>query len=389
MTKNNRIAFLNDVLLNSLSFFIYILGQQLLFMPLMGKWLTEGIYANFIIFISVFAILSNSLGNELGIVSQIIEQKVNFQKILHFIAFISFCVTVIILYYLNFNFLDTVFLSLSVFLANYRLFYSGYFRKNSLFRNVLVINILYLIGICFGLAVYRLTYLIWSPLLLAELISLIYIFCYQNKLEEDNIPISKENVKTFLNFSLISFLNNLITYLDKIIIYPILGPTAVSIYYSTASMSKVVNLVTNPLHGVLLNWIKNDGNRNNIIKKFIVATMPIIVISSIISIPITYFAMKLLYSQFLPQGNQLIVPVSLALGISIGTSLLKSVLLKFIDSKIVLRIFIFYFLSFVILAYVSSNLFGLVGFSYSVFISKCILLIGFISPLIKLKEAKG
>ncbi|HFR3684808.1 TPA: hypothetical protein ACHVEQ_002174, partial [Streptococcus suis] len=104
-------------------------------------------------------------------------------------------------------------------------------------------------------------------------------------------------------------------------------------------MSKVVNLVTNPLHGVLLNWIKNDGNRNNIIKKFIVATMPIIVISSIISIPITYFAMKLLYSQFLPQGNQLIVPVSLALGISIGTSLLKSVLLKFIDSKIVLRIF--------------------------------------------------
>ncbi|HEM4676212.1 TPA: hypothetical protein U1035_001138, partial [Streptococcus suis] len=168
MTKNNRIAFLNDVLLNSLSFFIYILGQQLLFMPLMGKWLTEGIYANFIIFISVFAILSNSLGNELGIVSQIIEQKVNFQKILHFIAFISFCVTVIILYYLNFNFLDTVLLSLSVFLANYRLFYSGYFRKNSLFRNVLVINILYLIGICFGLAVYRLTYLIWSPLLLAE-----------------------------------------------------------------------------------------------------------------------------------------------------------------------------------------------------------------------------
>ena len=87
--------FLKDLIINTFSFFIYIFAQQLLFMPLMGKWLAETQYTNFVIYISLFSILSNALGNELGIVSQVLEDDINFNKLLHLISAFSFVITFI------------------------------------------------------------------------------------------------------------------------------------------------------------------------------------------------------------------------------------------------------------------------------------------------------
>lgn len=70
------------------------------------------------------------------------------------------------------------------------------------------------------------------------------------------------------------------TYFDKIIIYPILGDNAVNVYYATSSMSKILNLITNPLHGVILSWLKgNDENfKNKVTATTIKANIPVLII---------------------------------------------------------------------------------------------------------------
>ncbi|WP_170236537.1 lipopolysaccharide biosynthesis protein [Streptococcus hyovaginalis] len=355
----------------------------------MAKWLQPEEYANFVIYISLFSILSNSLGNELGIVSQVLDNHIDFNKLLHKISFLSFFISFIALYLLHFQFFEILGLSVCVFFSNYRLYASGFFRKNSNFLKVFILNIYYLIGILIGLFCYYHFTVIWVPMIFAELISFIYVYKNSDIFDGGKASLSRKTLRIFYSFSFISFLNNLITYLDKVIIYPILGPLAVNVYYSTTTMSKIVNMVINPLHGVLLTWIKKDSNTNNLIKKFILASIPIMIVSILLSIPFTFLAMKILYSQYLTQSIKVILPVSLALGVSVGIAFLKSLLLKFVDSNILIKIYLLYFGIFILLSLVLSHYFGLTGFCYSVFISKCILLLEFIVNLSKCKEVSS
>ena len=149
--------FFKDLFLNTFSFAIYILAQQILFMPLMGKMLSEDMFANFVIYISIFSILTNSLGNELGITSQVIKTDEDDYKYIKLLLVTS-CITAIISFVgciiLKFSFIDCVMLSIAMFLANVRLFIGGYFRKYKLFKNVLVQNAFYMVGMIIGLIIF-------------------------------------------------------------------------------------------------------------------------------------------------------------------------------------------------------------------------------------------
>lgn len=376
-------TFLRDLFINTFSFSIYIIAQQIFFMPIMGKFLDELTFANFVIYISVFSILSNALGSELGIVEQVLGDNVkgNYKKILRIISTISFLITIICLLNLKFNIFDSVMLSIVVYLANYRLFYCGLFRKNRKFKAVFIQNIYYLMGMILGLLVFYKTKIIWTPSLLAEIIANIYSYKKGNMELNYKGETSSEIVKTFASFSFISFLNNLLTYFDKIIIYPILGTLAVNTYYSTTAMSKIVNMITNPLHSVLLTWINKGKDNSKIINAFIMCCIPVILISVALCLPTTYVAVRLLYPQYLSEATKIILPVSLGLGLSVGVALLKSLLLKFIEYRKLIFIYLIYFILFIIISIIMSKYLGIIGFCYATFISKTILFIEFIINL--------
>lgn len=382
-TKEIYKTFLKDLFINTFSFSLYIIAQQLFFMPIMGKFLDELTFANFVIYIAVFSILSNALGSELGIVEQVLGDNVkgNYKRILRIISTVSFLVTMLILLYLKFKMFDCIMLSIVVYFANYRLFYCGLFRKNKEFKTVFIQNIYYLIGMTLGLLIFYKTKAIWVPSLLAEFMANIYSY-KKGKIELNyKGETSNEILKTFTSFSFISFLNNLLTYFDKIIIYPILGTFAVNTYYSTTAMSKIVNMIINPLHGVLLTWIKKGKNNTKIINKFIICCIPVILISIALCLPMTYVAVKFLYPQYLSEATKIILPVSLGLGLNVGVTLLKSLLLKFVEYKKLIFTYVIYFISFVLISIIMSKYLGIIGFCYAAFISKSILFIEFVINL--------
>lgn len=386
----NKKKFMNALFINTMSFAIYIIAQQLLFMPLMGRWLDHKVFADFVVYIAVFSIASNALGGELGIVNQVDEnsRETNFKHILKGVSIISSIITFIVLLALGFAFVDALLLSVVIIIANYRLYAGGYFRKKKQFRNVLIQNILYLLGMGIGLIAFYYCRVIWLPSLLAEVASIPFSI-FQSDLAHDvrKRPDSHQ-IKRFFSFSFISLLNNLITYLDKIILYPILGPLAVDIYYSTTAMSKVANMIVNPLHSVLLSWIRNK-DKQIIIRRFILISWPAAVASAIICIPLTYIALNILYPQFSEYAMPIILPVSIALGASIGSALLKSLLLKFSGNKKLMKIYIAYFLFFLVFGVISSSIWGIVGFCYSIAATKTILYLEFIISLKKIGSIKS
>ena len=341
---------IRDLFFNTLGFGIYIATQQILLMPIMAKIFPEEEFAKIVLYISVFAIVTNVLGSELGIVKQVkrdeIREKSDYNRILLQLFPFIILVSIVTLYILKFNVIEIIMLTISILLGNTRLYSAAHFRANKDFKKIVIQNVLYLIGTVLGLFITYKLKMIAIPMLLAEVICLIFDILNTDiiKTGVSKTQSNKEIWKTFAGFGFISFLINMTTYFDKIIIYPILGNNAVNVYYATSSMSKILSLITNPLHGVILSWLK--GNDEEFKKKVTTVTLkaniPMLIITFLLSIPLTYIAVMILYPQYLEDSRKLIIPICIGVAFSTASSIVKAILMKYIESKKLVKIYVIY-----------------------------------------------
>lgn len=377
---------IRDLLFNTLGFGIYIATQQILLMPIMARILPEEDFAKVVLYISVFAIITNVLGSELGIVKQVKKEKISeesdYNRILLQLFPTIILIAIMILAILRFNILEIIMLTITIILGNTRLYSAAHFRANKDFKKIVMQNILYLVGTAIGLFITYKLKLIAIPMLLAEIMCLIFDIS-KTDIIKTGISKTKHNKEiwnTFAGFGFISFLINMTTYFDKIIIYPILGENAVNVYYATSSMSKILSLITNPLHGVILSWLK--GNDEEFKKKVTTVTlkanMPILIITFVLSLPLTYIAVIILYPQYLEDSKKLIIPICVGVAFSTAASIIKAILMKYIESKKLVKMYVIYNVILLVGATIASNYFGITGFAYATAIASTSLWIMFI-----------
>mgnify|MGYP000433892731 FL=1 len=377
---------IRDLLFNTLGFGIYIATQQILLMPIMARILPEEDFAKVVLYISVFAIITNVLGSELGIVKQVKKEKISeesdYNRILLQLFPTIILIAIMILAILRFNILEIIMLTITIILGNTRLYSAAHFRANKDFKKIVMQNILYLVGTAIGLFITYKLKLIAIPMLLAEIMCLIFDIS-KTDIIKTGISKTKHNKEiwnTFAGFGFISFLINMTTYFDKIIIYPILGENAVNVYYATSSMSKILSLITNPLHGVILSWLK--GNDEEFKKKVTTVTlkanMPILIITFVLSLPLTYIAVIILYPQYLEDSKKLMIPICVGVAFSTAASIIKAILMKYIESKKLVKMYVIYNVILLVGATIASYYFGITGFAYATAIASTSLWIMFI-----------
>ena len=377
---------IRDLVFNTLGFGIYIATQQILLMPIMARILPEEDFAKVVLYISVFAIITNVLGSELGIVKQVKKEKISeesdYNRILLQLFPTIILIAIMILAILRFNILEIIMLTITIILGNTRLYSAAHFRANKDFKKIVMQNILYLVGTAIGLFITYKLKLIAIPMLLAEIMCLIFDIT-ETDIIKTGISKTKHNKEiwnTFAGFGFISFLINMTTYFDKIIIYPILGENAVNVYYATSSMSKILSLITNPLHGVILSWLK--GNDEEFKKKATTVTlkanMPILIITFVLSLPLTYIAVIILYPQYLEDSKKLIIPICVGVAFSTAASIIKAILMKYIESKKLVKMYVIYNVILLVGATIASYYFGITGFAYATAIASTSLWIMFI-----------
>lgn len=377
---------IRDLVFNTLGFGIYIATQQILLMPIMARILPEEDFAKVVLYISVFAIITNVLGSELGIVKQVKKEKISeesdYNRILLQLFPTIILIAIMILAILRFNILEIIMLTITIILGNTRLYSAAHFRANKDFKKIVMQNILYLVGTAIGLFITYKLKLIAIPMLLAEIMCLIFDIT-KTDIIKTGISKTKHNKEiwnTFAGFGFISFLINMTTYFDKIIIYPILGENAVNVYYATSSMSKILSLITNPLHGVILSWLK--GNDEEFKKKATTVTlkanMPILIITFVLSLPLTYIAVIILYPQYLEDSKKLIIPICVGVAFSTAASIIKAILMKYIESKKLVKMYVIYNVILLAGATIASYYFGITGFAYATAIASTSLWIMFI-----------
>ena len=372
---------IKDTGLNTLGFGIYIVAQQLILLPLISKFTNDIIYSNFVIYLSVLNIIANSTGGEVGnvrIVKDSIYKEKNikgdFSVMLLQLSPIISILGFIIFYILGYSILEILILILTLNMANIRLYATCYFRLEQKFKNIIVQNLLYLVGVIIGIIAMYLSKNVYIAVLMPEVFSIIYSI-FKSDVLKMGISKSleyKNTIKTFMQFALISLITNCMAYYDRLLIYPILGASAVAVYYSTSTISKMVALITNPISSVILAWMAKAKKENisKIIIKTLKANIPLLFLVTIISIPMTYISIKILYSGHLLESIPLIIPISIATAFNCCASLTKSILLKVANTKHLIYVYIIHFIFLSILGYLGSRYSGIQGFTVATAICK-------------------
>ena len=377
--------FFSDMILNMIGFGIYIIAQQILLLPILAKIVDDTIYSNIVLYISILNVVCNVTGGELGNV-RLVRDSAYKEKNVHgdftrILLSISPIITVIvfpILIYLKYSIIGSILYTLTILMANVRLYATCFYRLEKKFNKVIIQNIFYLIGIILSLILFKFIGNIYLLLFIPECVSLIYA------LKNSDILIMglkktnemKKTIRKFGGLGFVSLLTNLMNYFDKFLIYPMFGATSVAVYYAVNSMSKIASLITNPMSSVILSWVSNSDEKKakkKILKLSLISNIPILIVVTIITIPLTYIALRILYSQYMEDALVLIIPIAITTAFGTAATLIKSVLLKYTNTNKLVVTYVIYFAIFSLLGYNLSKSQGLIGFTVANLIAKIIL----------------
>lgn len=377
--------FFSDMILNMIGFGIYIIAQQILLLPILAKIVDDTIYSNIVLYISILNVVCNVTGGELGNV-RLVRDSAYKEKNVHgdftrILLSISPIITVIvfpILIYLKYSIIGSILYTLTILMANVRLYATCFYRLEQKFNKVIIQNIFYLFGIILSLILFKFIGNIYLLLFIPECVSLIYALKNSDLLimglKKTNEM--KKTIRKFGGLGFVSLLTNLMNYFDKFLIYPMFGATSVAVYYAVNSMSKIASLITNPMSSVILSWVANSDEKKNkkkILKMTLISNIPILLVVTIITIPLTYIALRILYSQYMEDALVLIIPIAITTAFGTAATLIKSVLLKYTNTNKLVVTYIIYFAIFSLLGYNLSKSQGLIGFTVANLIAKIIL----------------
>ena len=305
--------------------------------------------------------------------------------------------TIICVFYsktFNLNILLMIIFSL---LLTSRYYLNVYFRENLNYKNILFVNLSVLIGYIIGIIIFLFIKLYSVVFLLGEVFGLIYllrktVFLKYFSLKRSSFQSENKNIlKDYLNFSFINIVINILNYLDRFILLPIIGPVLVNVYFIASTASKMIGLVTTPINNVILSYLTVDnGNKN--LKRFIQINIGIIIVSIPMFFIVKYSSLLvvyILYHNYFEKVYLIINLVVLICLLQIFISIFHPFSMRMINSKIILYIQLGYALIYILLAFYGSYIYGIYGFCWSTIISMLLKLLTTNSLVISISMKKG
>lgn len=384
--------FLKDSTLNIISNLIVVVVIQLIAFPIIQKYISDSQFALLIVLYGIAIVVATSLGNTLNNVRLLhrdgidrIEREKLFTKGFIIIIIINLILfTIISIFYspkFNFNLLLMIIFSL---LLTSRYYLNVYFRENLKYINILLVNINVFIGYLIGLIIFMYLIPLYSIVfLLGEILGFIFLlrktqfFKYLRKSKIYN----KDKVKTifsdYINFTLINIIINILNYLDRFILLPIIGPILMNVYFIASTASKMIGLITTPMNNVILSYLSIKNSRDNL-KRFIqinfgvlVASVPMFFIVKYSSLLVVY----ILYNNYLTKVSSIINLVVIICILQIFNSIFHPFAMRMIKSRIIFFIQLGYGLIYLILAFLGSYSYSLRGFCIATILAMLLKLI--------------
>lgn len=384
----------SDFILNIIASAVPIIVMQIVILPIMGIRLGDKGFGLAVTLISMATLFSLPFGSVLNNIRLLMDneyRKNNINgdfKILLTASIIINAIFMIIgtIYYEGrFSPVSIILVVLFSCLNILREYLIVSFRIKINYRAILLNNLMLSVGYLFGLLLfYFIEY--WQIIFVSGSgFSLFYILKNSNIIYE-SFSKTKLFGKTLYN-SLVLFFSVLmktaLTYADKLLLFPLLGSTGVSIYYTATLMGKILSLIFTPISSVMLSYLAKMSKIK--IKQFvIIVTLTTVfgLIGYFIIIFISEPILNLLYPSWANESLKLINVTTATAILGVISSVINPVILRFnhINWQIVINLV--NLILYTILVFVFYSFYGLIGFCFAMLIANIIKLLLMISVFI-------
>lgn len=293
-----------DFLLNIIATVLPTLALQLIVYPLVARNDLGNSYGSMVTIVSLLLLVSNTFGNVLNNVRLLENEHLqkragdfNFIIIIEsFIGFFVVLIVSIVVYGLTVDHIIMTVLTGTIILLY--AYYNVIYRIALNYKMILVVNLCQGIGYFAGYFLYILSGY-WECIYIVGYGFAFLIVMIRNPLIREGtrrteafVPLVKKTGLLLSSALLYSMLN----YADKLLLYPLIGAEAVSIYYIASIFGKIVSMVVSPLNSVILSYLakmKHLSKKNNLL--VLLAPACIAVIGYVACIFISDFALMLIY----------------------------------------------------------------------------------------------
>lgn len=376
-----------DVILNMAATFIPMFALQFIILPQVALKISADSYGQLLAIMAFIYMSASSFGSVLNN-SKLIHYKRyeelkiqgDFKIILVIFQVLNAIIMIFgLLYYgKSLNALSHISLVLISSILLFNAYASVEFRINLNFKYILMNSIMLFFGYLMGFVMFLFTGY-WSLIYLCGFgFNIPYIIKKTNILHEkfSKTPLFRITLKEIMLLLVSGMLVSLGAYADKLIIFPLLGGTAVSIYYTATILGKTIALAIVPITSVLLSYLAH-------MKKFSSNNFKLLLlISSIVGL-IGYWSvilvskqlLSLVYPQYVEDAIQYIPITTLSIILTIIGSVINPVLLKFSSAKWQIFINGLYMLIYIPLSMYLLSLYGLMGLCVGILIVNIIKLL--------------
>lgn len=314
---------------------------QLLVYPILARNYDKSFYGVILTSMGIINTLAVSFGNSLNNSRLVTLDTYNEEKsegdynVLLLYTNVLVSVAIIILGISLFEF--DVYIVLGTLLLSSLLVFRSYlvvlFRIRLDFKAFFYNSLLLAIGYAIGSLLILIIDFWPIPFIVGEIFALLHLYIF---FKPKQITIKKTRYFKFsLNKSSIliitTILGNALIYMDRILLYPILGSESVSVYTVASFFGKTLGIVAAPMAGVLLSYYSSKNFVMNK-KKYLVSSY-MIFISSIIFIPliviIAPFITRILYPTIYDDAKIYILWANIGALIIVVTRMMQPAIIKY------------------------------------------------------------
>lgn len=367
-----------DFGLNLLASLITTGTAQLILYPVLARLMSENHYGEMLTLMGIANTIAVACGGSLNNVRLLLQEEYDeghqigdFNIVLWLIVVISTIVLLIVFWFIYKQpLVISVFTMAFAILCFLRTYISVEYRIILDYKKVLYSNIWVAIGNVIGVALYALVKIenLWAiPFFMGEIFSYIYILKTTSIIRE---PIRRTELfgriagkEAVLLVSALSA--NVLTYLDRLLLLPLLGGAAVSCYTVASVFGKSLGILMMPLAGVMLSYYAHKGFKmsRSLFWKINLGSICVGVLFSIISLLIAPIFTKILYSSLYNNAKDYLIIANITAIVNVVANMTQPSVLKFAPTFWQLIIQVIYCTIYLVGGVLCVQLLGLWGFS--------------------------
>lgn len=281
---------------------------QLLINPKLEQWMGEESFGDYQSVFSIVAIMGTTFGVAANF-SRMVKSRVKKDRNGDYNIFLAIssaiCVgaaAVALVIYDSFNAKDYILLIFLMIFTVLRYYGDVYFRLHLNYKGYFVYYAVITAGYCIGLLVFRYLFEDWIiTFLIGEALAFVFVFFRGDIFRGKNLfkpsPYFKENSASMWILTGTDIITAVTQNADRIILNLTAGGAAVTTFYVSTLLGKVVSLLTTPLNGVMIGYLeKYDGKiTKKIFSVFVFALLGLAILATLACYVASIIFVKIFY----------------------------------------------------------------------------------------------